>query len=389
LLIILVTAKPAFVGNFLLFMKKSYFNKLKKLSLAIVIFCLFMSFMPAALALGIKISPLKIEEIVQPGETMPQVIKVTNSSEISKTLYPYFRDFVADGEVGSPKLIDIGSSEGMGAWIKLPDTGVSFAPNEEKEISFNIEVPKSVTPGGHYGAILFGNKPDNIKLNSEDKGAAMVTAQQVACLILLQVAGDVKEDGRIREFKTDKSLYSSPYKVSFLTRVENLGNVHIKPRGNIRITNMFGQEVANLAFNDQGSNTLPNSIRRYTNEWADKQGFGRFKASLGLTYGTPAEKGGNGMESMFAEQTFWIMPWRTIIPIFLGLVFLISLIILWLRFYKSKAVKKAMEQMGYGRVRYVKKISGPMPAFHFTLIISTILLLLFVLGMVVYFLFLA
>jgi len=45
--------------------------------------------------------------------------------------------------------------------------------------------------------------------------------------------------------------------------------------------------------------------------------------------------------------------------------------------------------MGYGRVRYVKKVPGPLPAFHFTLIISTILLLLFVLGLVVYFIFLA
>jgi len=375
--------------EFFVMIKYYNFSNFKLINIFFIILTLFISFVPAANAMGIKISPLKIEEIVQPGETMPQVVKVTNSSDVSKILYPYFRDFVAEGELGSPKLINIGSSEGMGEWIKLSNTGVQFGPNEEKSIQFNIEVPKNASPGGHYGAILFGNKPDDIKLNSEDKGAAMATAQQVACLILLQVAGDIRDDGRIREFKTDKSLYGSPYKINFLTRVENLGNVHIKPRGNIKITNMFGQEVANIAFNDPGANTLPKSIRRYENNWSDNKGFGRFKASLGVTYGTSADKGGNGMQSMFAEQTFWIVPWRTIIPVFLGLVFLISLIILWLRFYKSKAVKKAMEQMGYGRVRYVKKVSGPLPAFHFTLIISTILLLLFVLGLVVYFIFLA
>jgi hypothetical protein len=357
-----------------------------------LLFCFFAFLLlcvPSAQALGIKISPVKIEDLVQPGETILQTVRVTNNSDTGKTLYPYFRDFVADGELGSPKLIEVGSSEGMGEWIKLSEVGVNFGPNEEKEVQFSIVVPGNASPGGHYGAILFGNKPEDVKLNSEDKGAAMVTAQQVACLILLQVAGEVKEDGRIREFKTDKSLYSSPYKISFLTRVENLGNVHIKPYGNIKITNMFGQEVNNIRFNETGSNALPNSIRRFENTWEGEKGFGRFKATLGVTYGTSADKGGNGMQSLFAEQAFWIVPWRTIIPVFLAIVFLVSLLVLWLRFYKSKAVKKAMEQMGYGRVRYVKKVSGPMPAMYFTLIISTILVLLFVLGLVVYFIFLA
>jgi hypothetical protein len=355
-------------------------------------FCFFVflfSGIPAALALGIKISPIKIEAMVQPGQSLPQTVKVTNNSDVSKTLYPYFRDFVADGELGVPKLTEIGSSEGMGEWIKLSNTGVIFGPQEEKSIQFNIEVPNNASPGGHYGAILFGNKPDDIKLNSEDKGAAMATAQQVACLILLQVAGEIKEEARVREFNTDKSLYSSPFKVRFLTRIQNLGNTHVKPQGTIRITNMFGQEAALIHFNDQGSNVLPSSIRRFDNSWDNNKGFGRYKASLGLNYGVAVDKGGNGMQSIFAEQTFWIIPWRTIIPVSLAVIFIISLIILWLRFYKSKAVKKAMEQMGYGRVRYVKKVSGPMPAFHFTLIISTILILLFVLGMIVYFIFLA
>jgi hypothetical protein len=327
--------------------------------------------------------------LVTPGEIINKTVEVTNTSDAPKTLYPYFRDFVADGELGVPRLVNIGSEEGLGGWIQLGQDQIDFKPQEKKTVSFNIKVPDNASPGGHYGAILFGTKPPDLRLESEDKGAAIATAQQVACLLLFQVAGDIKEDARIREFKTDRSWYSSPFVIGFNIRIENLGNVHIKPRGTVRITDMFGKEINNIRINDQSSNVLPSSIRRFEEKWEGKRGFGLYKASLGLTYGNAVSKGGIGMQSMFSEVTFWILPWGTIIPVVLGLIFFISLFWFLLKLYKNKAVKKAMAQMGYGNVRHRRKIKGYSPTAHLTLIISIILIMVFLLGVIMYFLFFA
>jgi len=344
-----------------------------------------------AQSVGIKISPVRIEEIVEPGQTLLQQLKVTNESNIPKTLYVYLRDFKAEGESGKPKLIVPGSEEGyfLASWVDITTEGMEFGPREQKVIPFKINVPADAGPGGHYGAILFGTKPPKLQLDSEEKGAGMSIAQQTGGLVLLQVKGDVIEEARIREFATDKDFYSTPFNVNFLIRIENLGNVHIKPHGAIKVKNMFGREVTIIRVNDKGANVLPNSIRRFVTSWEASNGFGRYTASLGLTYGTPADVGGQGKQTLYTEKYFWIIPWRIIIPTLLGLIFVSALFILLLRLYKNKAVRRAMEQAGLGHVRYVKKYQGPSPAWHFSLILLIVFIVLFLIVAAAFFIFFA
>ncbi len=344
-----------------------------------------------AQSVGIKISPVRIEEIVEPGQILLQQLKVTNESDIAKVLFVYLRDFKAEGESGKPKLIIPGSEDGyfLASWIDITTEGTEFGPKEERTISFKINVPPDAGPGGYYGAILFGTKPPRLFLESEEKGAGMSIAQQTGGLVLLQVKGDVIEESRIREFTTDENLYSAPFSVNFLIRIENLGNVHVKPHGEIKIKNMFGQEVEIIRVNDKGANVLPNSIRRFVTSWEGSRGFGRYTASLGLTYGTSADLGGQGKQTLYTEKYFWIIPWKIITPIFLSLIFISALFILLLRLYKNKAVRKAMEQAGLGHVRYVKKYQGSSPALHFGLILLIVFIILFLIVTATYFIFFA
>src|SRR3989339_619688 len=150
---------------------------------------------------GIKISPVRIEEMVDPGQALHSEVSVTNES------------------------------------------------GETKTFPFQVIVPAEVGPGGYFGAIVFGTEPPRIQMENEDKGACMAIAQQTACLVLLRVKGDVYEDAQIVEFNTDKDFYSTPFSVDFTVRIENIGNVHIKPRGSISIKNMFGKEVSIVKIN--------------------------------------------------------------------------------------------------------------------------------------------
>lgn len=361
----------------------------------LILFTFFIGYWPInkanAQAIGIGISPIRFEEIVNPGEILQKSITITNSSDTAKTIYPYLRDFSAAGETGIANLIVPGSEPGpyLSSWINISADGVVFASQEKKEIFFTIRVPDSAGPGGYYGALVFGTQPPKLSVEGEDKGAAMSVAQQTAALVLLRVKGEVNETANIREFSTDKQFYSMPFEVKFLTRLDNTGNVHIKPKGIILIKNLFGKEVGEIKFNDKGSNVLPASIRRFENVWPGTRGIGKYKASLIISYGTNVSDGGQGNQTMIFDTYFWILPWKLIIPGVLAVVFIIVLISLLLKFYKNKAVKNAMREMGLAQVKYFKKYYGPAFGLHITLIIAIFTLLIFLFGLIIYFIFFA
>jgi len=340
---------------------------------------------------GIKVNPLRFEELVDPGEILHKSIKITNNSLNSKTMFAYIMDFTAADETGKAKLIKPGSEQGtfLSSWIDITKEGIDFSANEEKEIFFTIKVPENTGPGGYYGAIIFGTKAPETRSNSEEKGAVISIAHKTGVLLLFQVSGDIVEKAVIKEFSTDKEFYSTPFTVNFLTRVENLSNVHIKPRGTIVISNMLGKETSIIRVNEKGSNILPNSIRRFESSWQNNFGFGKYKALLALSYGTPTKLGGQGKQSITFVKYFWVIPWKIIIPLISAIIFIIALFILFLKLYKNKIVKKAIDNMGINKTRYVKKHQNSSPLLHFSLILLVLFLVIFLLVGAIYFIFFA
>ncbi len=364
--------------------------------LAIFVLALFFYFsnivFAQAQSVGIKISPIILEELVDPGQVISRQLKITNQSDTSRRFFVYLRDFGAEGETGQAKLLPPGTDYGytIASWIDITSEGIDFGPREEKIVDYQIRVPKNVGPGGYRGAILFGTEPPRLQVESEDKGAGMSIAQQAASLILLQVKGDIDEEASIREFNTDKDYYSTPFKVDFLVRIENTGNVHVKPHGAIKIKNMFGKEVAVIRVNEQGGNILPNSIRRFLDiNWEGKNAIGKYTATLGLTYGTDVNSGGQGKSSLVGTKTFWIIPWRIIIPTVLTILFILAFSFLLLRIYRNRAVKRAMESAGLGHVKYVKKYQGPSPTLHLGMILFTSFIIMLLIVGLIYIFFIA
>lgn len=367
----------------------------KKLLFFLAIFLFFFVAVDIAQAqssVGIKISPVKIEEMVDPGEVFKSQIKVTNEASESRIFYVYLRDFKSEGESGMAKLVIPGTEEGyyLASWIDVNREGIELLPGQEEAVPFTVNIPENIGPGGYFGAIILGTEPPRIQQQNEEKGAGMAIAQQTASLLLLRVKGDVLENAHIREFNTDKDFYGTPFVIDFLIRIENSGNVHIKPHGAISIKNMFGKEVRVLKINEKGGNILPRSIRRFSeNIWEGTGAFGKYTATLGITYGVSADEGGQGKSSLVAIKTFWIIPWRIIIPVFLILLFISGIFILLIKLYKNKAVKKAMQKAGISQAEYARQsgVQGASPALHLGVILVIVFVIMFFMLTVFYFLF--
>jgi hypothetical protein len=229
------------------------------------------------------------------------------------------------------------ASEGftLAEWIDLSTEEVIIPAEQTVSIPFSITVPDDASPGGHFAAILVGTR----SLTNSDAPAQVETSQIVTSLVFLRVAGDIVERGSIRDFTTDKNIYESP-SASFSLRFENSGNVHLRPQGDIVIKNMWGKERGVITVNkaSQFGNVLPESIRKYNFEWTGDSSFGdvgRYTAVATIGYGDSARQFVN------SKTSFWVIPWRTLLIMFVVFGSLLWFIIWGIKLYIRKMLLMA------------------------------------------------
>ena len=341
-------------------------NALKLFSILILLFIGLPAYGQTA---GIRVSPHRIEETVDPGDRVQASVSVTNLSTRPQTFYTYLRDFSSQREDGEATLYPPGSLGGVSltSWIDITDRPMQRAPGERRLVPVTFTVPEDTGPGGYYGAIIFGPQPP--ERTPEEGGAILTFAHQAGVLALFNVTGEADEDARLREFSVDRDFYDAPFNVSFSSRVENTGNVHIKPTGSIRIEDFRGNRVDAVKVNLDGGNVLPGGTRRFRSVWRDDFGIGRYTAYLTLTFGTSPDLGGSGIRTLTGTANFWIIPWRVVIPSLLGFVLLITAVYLGLKAYNRRALKKALREVGVSEDVLKKRKASKKKLVFFSFII--------------------
>lgn len=271
---------------------------------------------------GLTISPPISEPKVKPGESVTQTIRLTNPTAKIIEVYPRTMDFRAKGEGGEPDFyVATADSDkfSLSKWITYNPTKIVLTPEQVVEYQYTIKVPTDAEAGGHYGAVFFVSEPPK----SSTESSKVSIGSMVGSLILVTVPGETIEKGIVDDFVTNLKLYLTGNTVNFSTRISNIGNVHFKPKGNIKVKSAFGGQTTTLTFNEKGGNVLPDTTRKFENSWKYKwYQVGYFKANLSLIYGT-SEK------TMNATTSFWILPWWFIIVLII-LILLIIILVSWL-----------------------------------------------------------
>jgi len=256
----------------------------------------------ASSSLGLIVSPPLVEKSVSPGESVSDVIKVTNPTTSVLSVSVSVKDFVAKGETGDRTFINSADNTSpyvLGKWISFDDK-FTLGANESKDVEYSVNVPKDAEPGGHYAVILFS--PTTNDSSTNDSSGAIIMPS-VGPTLLITVNGDIKYNAKIKEFSTEKNFYlESKNKINFKTRFENNGSVHVVPTGNIVIKNTLGKTVSTLDVNKEKSHVLSDSIRAFSSSWEKSYGFGLYKATLTLNYGDG--------KTMSGDVSFWIIPWK-------------------------------------------------------------------------------
>lgn len=269
------------------------------------------------------VSPPRYDISMNPGETVQKTVKITNNVGDKDLILNVFAvDFIVQDDKGTPiKVSENASGRFLASpWFIIDKNELVVPPGQDKMVSVLITAPKDALPGGHYAGIFF--QPVETR---GQKTTISYTAAQVGSLFAITIAGDIKYDAIIKDFKTTKSQYEfGP--VDFQAVVENQSDTHIRPQASITIKDMFGRKLTDLPLEEV--NIFPFTSRTMTGSWDQIWGLGRYSATLTAAYGP-------GM-SMERTLFFWIMPWKIIAAIGVVLLVIIVLVITVRRHIKHR-----------------------------------------------------
>ncbi len=271
----------------------------------------------------VTVSPPRLELKVKPGTVVQKVISVHNGGDSELGLVVKVQDFIVNDDRGTPIPVKAKVARRWAAstWIQASPTKFIIRPGETKPVNIAIVVPQKANPGGHYAVVFFQTTA------TSDRETASAVMPSVGTLFYLTVPGKIKENAFVVRMDAPNWKEYGPVKI--VSEVENLSDIHIRPRGTIRIYDWLGRPLSTLKLQEQ--NIFPGTVRRYENTWPQHWGLGRYRATLSAGYGQQGR-------ALTATIFFWIIPWHVILTIVLLALIAIAIII-WFRRQRLEPVE--------------------------------------------------
>ena len=277
---------------------------------------------------GFRISPL-VKQIpardsnidsIDPGERTTFEINITNVTSDPLIAKAEFNDFLPRNESGSPSIIIDTTQEnefGLRTYFS-PIEDFRLEPSEDKTVEVTMDVPANATPGGHFGIVRFTAIP-------VEGDETVTVSASVGTIVLMNISGEAEENLDLVEFTAGNVVGEDSYEaksffetgpISIFTRLQNSGNTFVAPFGSLKLKNTFGSEVQSYQLNDVFGNVLPDSIRRFETSLGDRFYLGRYTVEGTISYG-------GGGDIINVSDTFWVLPYKVIVPAVLGLAVII------------------------------------------------------------------
>lgn len=322
---------------------------------------------------GISIIPAFIEEPADPDTEHTYTLTVSNKSSEDKEYFIYAKDIKGVEGGGVPIFADPGEEKTgfeLTEWLTLSTDKISVPAGQSVTLTAVMRVPKNATPGSHFAGVFVSLEPPKLR----ETGASV--GYEVASIFSIRISGDISDAARIRSFSTDKLIYGNN-NVHFTARVENQGNILIRPIGPLTITGMFSKEPKVISVNDTHAGVFPGSGRDFNFDYTiDGFAFGRYEATLALAY-----DGENGQKTMDATLIFWVFPLKIVLIVIglFGSIFLGGF--LFTRYYIRRTLMRAAGGRRIASVRTRRRDGMSRGLFVFlSILVSAGLLLLLMLA---------
>jgi hypothetical protein len=269
--------------------------------------------------LPLTVAPARQELLVDPGEETAVIIKFLNRGDTPVSGPLKTADFIVENNEGSPTFIDsetsIPSRFAAASWVNLLYDRITIAPKDTVTIQAKIKVPQDASPGGRYFAIFFEPGGKITEGPGEETEAETPVTIRLAGLVYLRVAGPIEENAYLTQLTVPHFLEYGP--IPIITEINNQGNYHIRPKGTVTLTSLFGKKVDEEILEEQ--NIFPETSRLFENKLGGKWLFGKYKIELNAVYG---ETGKILTASVFT----WVLPWKLMTIVVVTIIVIILLI---------------------------------------------------------------
>ncbi len=272
----------------------------------------------------VTVTPPTVFVTGDPGYYTEGTMGVINDSNSPITFKAEMHDFIVQDNAGTPEILPANTlitTYSAAAWIGVTPQIFTIQPKRRQNLNYFIQIPGYAKPGGHYAAVVF--VPVDGKDAVENTGSQV--NGQVGTLFSVAVNGPIKENASVSKFFANTLQEYGP--VNILTQIKNYGDLHIKPKGYITVSDMLGRKAI-LPFKE--NNIFPQAARDYENKFGTGLMIGRFKAELLASYGV------NNNLPLAATVYFWIFPWKIAVVVIL----IIIALILGGKYYRKNGLKK-------------------------------------------------
>lgn len=266
----------------------------------------FLTTTKQAHAANLIVEPLVIDHQGLPRDIIKGSFKVTNPNHYKTTLFAVTKNF--DPNKGTQKFVELGEadlSSSLANWISVATIMMDLNAGETKVIPYEIEINLRAKEDA-YHAVMF-----LVHGNSRSEAEAQIsTSPQL--VFNVTVGDDSKDRLQVGRFSGPTSVFTS--KAKFTVTVDNTGNTVLSPKGEVRIYNRSGQEVASIPVNNEAAKVASGEQKQFEVVWDEARGFGRYKAQLVLEFGDKQFQ--TYQDSIF----FRLLPW----PLVLFIIMILS-----------------------------------------------------------------
>jgi len=278
---------------------------------------IFFSFCLSRQVWAFGVAPATIDTSGNRGEVVEQTFTLVNDNNQETFFYFETLKIEAKDESGSPKFIPYNTDHSeLPDWITLSTKKLVVPARSFVEVPFSVNIPADVQSKSYSAAITVS---DNAPITE----TTIQTFQtKTAILVFLTVNGENNEQAGLLDLKVSPK-WGSQISGSVNFRIQNQGNVYIKPQGTITFKDILGRTLKTISANPDESRVLPGTTRTIEitfskeNFWKELT-VGPVTAELSLVYG-------DSKKTLNKTTTIWIIPWQIILVILGGISFLIGI----------------------------------------------------------------
>jgi len=276
---------------------------------------------------GFQVSPVRTELTINRGDSQTVNITIANPTNSQLATRALVNDFIANtDESGAPLLITDNSVPlPHNNFISLvsPIPNFVLLPKQSTTMPVRITVPANANAGGYYGAIRFA--PASLGTTSN-----IGLSATVGSLFLITVPGNLVEKLNLIQLSAahsngDPSWFFVSGDLAVMTRLQNVGDIHVQPFGTVIVKDMFGHVLTQYEFNPavpDRSNVLPDSVRKFVDKLPKHHWFGRYTIQESIAY----QQGTGNL--LYAHASFWYVSQWYLVAL-LVIVVLLFVVIYW------------------------------------------------------------